>query len=109
MRRDMQSKSILTTLLLCSYNHLLFRSSSAANRFVLLRWECALYTVKVSEDQDFPSTRAWSAVLEAMALLYDSLQDESTPAKDSVRRTSVMCTRRALRVVRSPLVHLYPS
>ena len=57
--------------------------------------------MKIKTDDKFTSARAWGAVLEAMALLYDSLQDENVPGKNSIRHTAISCARRALRTVRT--------
>ncbi|KAH8110478.1 ARM repeat-containing protein [Phellopilus nigrolimitatus] len=73
------------------------RSSAPANRFVLLRWCCVIYTVDTKSRSTLENSKEWNALVEALAFLLDSLLDASTPTKHTLRRTAVTSTRRALR------------
>ena len=75
------------------------RSSSAANRFVLLRWSCVIYSKGVKKSSVKIDTAEWKALIESLALLYDSLLNEDMHAKNALRKTAVLCARRALRSV----------
>lgn len=70
-------------------------SSAASSRFVLLKWCCVLYPTEVKRK----NVGTWKALLESMAMFLNSLLDENGTARRAIRRTSVVCTRRAFRSV----------
>ncbi|KAL5483042.1 GCN1 [Sanghuangporus weigelae] len=73
------------------------RSSSAANRFVLLKWCCVIYGSIVKTNAIKADGKEWKALIECIALLFDSLVDEDMPAKSALRKTTIVCARRCLR------------
>ncbi|CAL1711997.1 unnamed protein product [Somion occarium] len=70
---------------------------AASDMFVLLSWSCGLYAVCLKTNANFTSTPTWRALIGVMAILVDLLLDKSSHAKPSVRKSTLVRARRALR------------
>lgn len=73
------------------------RSAAAGNCFVLIKWCCCIYTVTAKSSSRTTDSKEQKSLIEAIALLLNSLLDESSPAKPTLRKNAVVCTRRAFR------------
>ncbi|KAI5120166.1 hypothetical protein M0805_008433 [Coniferiporia weirii] len=72
-------------------------TSAPANRFVLLRWCCDIYTISIKKGLLFRESKEWGALIETLSMLLDSLLDTNITTKHALRRSAVMSMRRALR------------
>jgi hypothetical protein len=75
-------------------------SYSPADVFVLLCWTARLYIICLSCNPDFPSSQSWNGLVQTMATLYNLVFIGAVNAKPSIRKASLMRTRRALGSVR---------
>jgi hypothetical protein len=66
--------------------------------FVLLNWAYGIYTICVKQNENFPTSPAFKALVGSMALLLDMVL-ESSKSKDTLKRGALVRTRRALRSV----------
>ncbi|KAF8911690.1 armadillo-type protein [Gymnopilus junonius] len=71
-------------------------SYAPSDLFVLLSWSCGLYTICVKHNPHFPASSSWRVLVGSLAVLLDMLT-ESTKAKFSLKKGSLVRTRRALR------------
>ncbi|TCD64479.1 translational activator of GCN4 [Steccherinum ochraceum] len=70
---------------------------SSADPFILLSWCCALYPVCLQTTPDFTASKSWTSLITTWAILLDSILDENTNSKRSVKKSSLVRTRAALR------------
>lgn len=66
--------------------------------FVLLNWAYEIYTICVKQNENFPTSLAFKALVGSMALLLDMVL-ESSKSKDTLKKGAVVRARRALRSV----------
>ncbi|KAG8875312.1 translational activator of GCN4 [Tulasnella sp. 331] len=72
-------------------------STATANHFTLLTWCCALYAAQLEHNAVFPESPHWSVTLTVMAMLLDSILNEESNARPSLRKSALVHTRRAIR------------
>lgn len=74
----------------------------AADKLVLLSWLCEIYSVGLKYNAGLTSEPSWTPLVSAIAVLLDLILDDTTKIKSSVRKSALVRTRRALRLVCSP-------
>ncbi|KAG8955662.1 translational activator of GCN4 [Tulasnella sp. 424] len=70
---------------------------SASDQFVLLTWCAKLYDILLDCNATFPDTPHWSILISLFATILDSVLDDSSNAKPTVRSSSLVHSRRAVR------------
>ncbi|KAG9005891.1 translational activator of GCN4 [Tulasnella sp. JGI-2019a] len=72
-------------------------STAVANHFTLLTWCCALYAAQLEYNPNFSESPHWSVTLTIMAMLLDTILNEESHAKQTLRKSALVHTRRAIR------------
>ncbi|KAG8892186.1 translational activator of GCN4, partial [Tulasnella sp. 408] len=70
---------------------------SASDQFVLLTWCAKLYDILLDCNATLPDTPHWPILISLFATILDSILDDSSHAKSTVRSSSLVHSRRAVR------------
>ncbi|KAG8917318.1 translational activator of GCN4, partial [Tulasnella sp. 417] len=70
---------------------------SASDQFVLLTWCAKLYDILLDCNAALPDTPYWPILVSLFSTILDSILDDSSHAKPTVRSSSLVHSRRAVR------------
>ncbi|KAG8981474.1 carbamoyl-phosphate synthase (glutamine-hydrolyzing) cpa2, partial [Tulasnella sp. 427] len=70
---------------------------SPGDQFVLLTWCAKLYDILLDCNPALPDAPSWPILLSLFSTIFDSILDDSSQAKPTVRQSSFVHSRRAIR------------